>query len=233
VVGKRHDAFYRQPARKTEIESGGSAVTTTDASLITSMSVREHFRDALETATHNQEVKLGDMTFVYVVNLLTEYCHSRALSAVTDESRHIKPLALIYAEAIEAPSPDQRNRTLQRLGDIALFIAGLFTDSLNRRVVDVDYYIGMGEAAYGSLHDSIQPRNDRFLTAELFDDLCQKFAVLVDLLGEIGEMSGLKSNADVLRAYEIWLKTGSDRARRQLIRNGIQPLTAASSSVTH
>jgi hypothetical protein len=208
-------------------------VATTDASLITSMSVREHFRDALETASHNQDVELGDMTFVYVVNLLTEYCHCRALSDVTDESRHIKPLALIYADAIEAPSPDQRNRALQKLGDIALFIAGLFTDSLNRRVVDVDYYIGMGATAYGSLHDSIQSRNNRFLTADLFDDLCQKFTVLVDLLGEIGEMSGLKSNAGVLRAYEIWIRTGSDRARRQLIRNGIHPLSSATSSVTH
>ena len=93
-------------------------MTTTDASLITSMSVREHFRDALETATHNQEVELGDMTFVYVVNLLTEYCHSRALSAVSDESRHIKPLALIYAQALDAPLPEHRNRALQKLGDV-------------------------------------------------------------------------------------------------------------------
>ena len=206
-------------------------MSTTDLSLITSMSVREHFRDALETATHNQEVELSNTTFVYVVNLLTECCDSRALNAVSDDGRHIKPMALIYAEAISAPLPDHRIRALQKPGDIALFIGGLFTDSLRRRVVDIDYYIGMGEAAYGALHDSMPAGADRFLTAELFDDLCQKFAVLVDLLGEIGEMSGLKSNSDVLSAYEIWLKTGSDRARRQLIRNGIQPLTMNPSAV--
>ena len=206
-------------------------MATTDASLITSMSVREHFRDALETATHNQEVELGNTTFVYVVNLLTEYCHSRALNAVSDDGRHLKPLALIYAEAIDAPLPEHRNRALQKLGDIALFIGGLFTDSLHRRVVDIDYYIGMGEAAYGSLHDSMPAGTDRFLTAELFDELCRKFAVLVDLLGEIAETSGLKSNSDVLRAYDIWLKTGSDRVRRQLIRNGVQPLTVNPSAV--
>ena len=96
---------------------------------------------------------------------------------------------------------------------------------------DIDYYIGMGEAAYGSLHDSMPAGTDRFLTAELFDELCRKFAVLVDLLGEIAETSGLKSNSDVLRAYDIWLKTGSDRVRRQLIRNGIQPLTVNPSAV--
>ncbi len=207
-------------------------MNTADAGLITSMSVREHFRDALETATHNQEVRLDDMTFVYVVNLLTTFSDSRELRAVSDETS-LKPLALIYAEAVDAPSPEYRYRALQKLGDIALFIAGLFTDSFNRRAVDVDYYIGMGEAAYGSLHDSTQTGCATLLTGDLFDDLCQQFAVLVDLLGEISEMSGVKTNSDVLRAYETWFRTGSERARKQLIRSGIHPLAGFNASVAH
>ena len=51
--------------------------------------------------------------------------------------------------------------------------------------------------------------------------------LLVDVLGEISEMSGLKSNTDTLRAYELWLKTGSVRAHRQLLRNGIHPIGGA------
>ena len=207
-------------------------MNTADATLITSMSVGEHFRDALETATHNQQVKLDDMTFVYVVNLLTAFSDSRELRAVSDETS-LKPLAMIYAEAVDAPSPECRNRALQKLGDIALFIAGLFTDSFSRRAVDVDYYIGMGEAAYGSLHDSIRPSSATLLTGDLFDDLCQKFAVLVGLLGEISEMSGFQTNSDVLRAYEIWLKTGSERARKQLVRSGIHPLMSLNASIAH
>lgn len=204
-------------------------MNTADANLITSMSVREHFRDALETATQNQEVKLDDMTFVYVVNLLSAFSDARELRAVSDET-NLKPLALIYAEAVEAPSPECRYRALQKLGDIALFIAGLFTDSFSRRVVDVDYYIGMGEAAYGSLRESIRPGNTTLLTGDLFDDLCQQFTVLVDLLGEISEMSGFRTNSDVVRAYELWLKTGSERARKQLVRSGIHPLTSLNPS---
>ena len=207
-------------------------MNTANASLITSMSVGEHFRDALETASRNQEVELDEMTFVYVVNLLTAFCHSRELSAVSDETT-LKPLAIIYAEAVDAPLPEYRNRMLQRLGDIALFISGLFTDSLSRRAVDVDYYIGMGETAYGSLHESIHSSGAASLTGDLFDNLCQKFAVLVDLLGEMSEMSGVKTNSDVLRAYEIWLKTGSERARKQLVRSGIHPLTALNAQVVH
>lgn len=204
-----------------------------DSSLITSMSVREHFSAALETATRNQEVALQDTTSAYLVNLLTDYCNAATFAEVCDGGRHIRPLALIYADALAAEHLQQRRRTLQKLGDIALFIAGIFTDSLKRRAVDVDYYIGMGEAAYGYVHDSLQGSARSKAGDALFDELGRKFASLVDVLGEIAEMSGLKSNSDVMRAYDLWIKTGSERAHRQLLRSGIHPLRPRSVGVMH
>lgn len=204
-----------------------------DSSLITAVSVREHFSSALETATRNQDVALQETTSAYVVNLLTEYCTANALREVSDGGRHIRPLALIYADALEAEHPEQRRRALQKLGDIALFIAGIFADSLARHAVDVDYYIGMGGSAYGYLHESLQRSSRAAGVAELFAELEFKFGALVDVLGEISEMSGLKSNSDTLRAYELWLKTGSVRARRQLVRSGIHPIGLAASGPAH
>lgn len=204
-----------------------------DSNLITAVSVREHFSDALAVAVRNQEVALRQTTTAYLVNLLTEYCHANALSDVSDGGRHFKPLALLYGEALAAENAEARRRALQRLGDLALFIAGIFADSLHRRAVDVDYYIGMGEAAYGCLHDSLARQSHAIGVADLFDELGRKFARLVDVLGEISEMSGLKSNSDLLRAYELWLKTGSERARRQLERSGIHPLHSGGSGRPH
>ena len=208
-------------------------MTTIDSSLITTTSVREYFSSALDAAARNQDLVLRDATSAYVINLLTGYCHAGALAAVSDEGAHHKALATIYAEAVEADSPEQRNQALQHLGDLALFVAGIFTDSLNRKLVDVDYYIGMGEVAYGHLHEALQRRRDRFARTELFEELCAKFSALVDVLGEVSEMSGMKSNADVLRTYEVWLRTGSERARRQLERSGIVPLSVSAPRTTH
>ncbi len=209
-------------------------MNTLDSNLITtSASVREYFHDAFATATRNQDVDVQEMTSAYVINLLTSYCHATALRPVSDDGKHHRPLATMYAEALAADGPEQRNQALQRLGDIALFIAGVFTDSLNRKLVDVDYYIGMGEAAYCHLHDSLQLRTDRFARTELFAELGEKFALLVDVLAEISEMSGMKSNGDVLRTYEIWLRTGSERARRQLERSGIHPMSGLGTSARH
>ena len=49
-----------------------------------------------------------------------------------------------------AAASEQRAR-LRNLGDFSLFMSGFFPDSFRRRVVDVDYYVSMGEYAYGSL----------------------------------------------------------------------------------
>ena len=122
---------------------------------------------------------------------------------------------------------------MKRLGDFALFIGGLFSDSLNRRMVDVDYYIGMGGAAYGSLHEALQRDPDHLSPCELFEELEAKFALLVDVFAEVSESSGLKSNTDLLRTYEIWLRTGSDRARKQLMRSGIHPIEGMNSVKVH
>ena len=61
----------------------------------------------------------------------------------------------MYSDALEEESGEARNQILRRLGDVALFISGVFSRSLKRRVVDVDYYIAMGGGAYlgGLLYD--------------------------------------------------------------------------------
>ena len=42
-------------------------------------------------------------------------------------------------------------------------------------------------------------------------------------MNEVSEMSHRHSDRDVLRQYEIWLKTGSPRAREILLRLGVIP----------
>jgi hypothetical protein len=52
--------------------------------------------------------------------------------------------------------------------------------------------------------------------AGVFTELAEKFQPLVDVLGEISDAAHVYTQGDILRLYEIWLKTGSTRARRLL-----------------
>ncbi len=97
-------------------------------------------------------------------------------------------------------------------------MSGYFADSFPRRAVDVDYYVSMGEYAYGSLS-----RRDRDTFAEVFGELSRKFVGFMDVLSDVSEHTGSVSRSDALRIYEKWLRTGSVRDGQKLLDRGILP----------
>jgi len=187
--------------------------------------VREFFRDALQQALEHQHLQVRDHTEHYIVNLLAMFSHTDALFEPGTDRAQLKPLALLLAEAADAPDDRQRFRTLQRLGDVALFVAGFLAGGFSRRSVDVDYHIAMGGRAYGALAQAPYHGAQRVL-GQVFAELGDKFQPIVDALNEIGEGAARNSPRDVLRLYELWHKTGSRRAHRLLLKLGIRPVPA-------
>ena len=121
------------------------------------------------------------------------------------------------ARALDSAGPEQRAQ-LRKLGDVSLFTSGFFSDSLQRAANDVEYYVSMGEYAYGSLS-----RRDEDAFAEVFGELARKFVGFTDVLADISERTALSSAPDVLRLYEKWLRTGSERDGQRLIERGVLP----------
>lgn len=201
--------------------------------LIVDTNVTAFFHGLVTDAAGNQGLEAAADTLHYVVNLLASFTHADALYEPTPDGPMIKPLALLYAEAVDAPSVEVRNRALQRLGDLALFISGVFPDSLNRKLVDVDYYIAMGGSAYGYLSGRGRDLARWRVLSDTFDELAAKFTGFVDLLGEVSEKAHFRNDSDIMRLYEVWLRTGSERTARRLRGLGIQPLTGSASRARH
>jgi hypothetical protein len=193
--------------------------------------LREFFRDTLHGALVKQHLAVEDQTEHYVVNLLTLFARSEALYENTPSGPRLKPLVAMLCEALEAPRESERYRALQRLGDVSLFIAGFFARSFATSLVDVDYHIAMGGRAYGTLAHATARGRGRVLAA-VFAELSQKFQPMVDALNEVSESAYTHSDRDVLRLYEIWLKTGSARAQALLERLGVHPI-ATGTAFTH
>jgi hypothetical protein len=185
--------------------------------------LREFFRDSLHAALLRQQAAVEDHTEHYVVNVLTMFARSEALFDDTPEGPRLKPLALMLADAAAAPSAETRTRTLQRLGDVSLFMAGFFAQGFARRLVDVDYHIAMGGRAYGTLADTCRSGTRGRALGAVFAELAAKFQRLVDALNDVSEMAHRHDQRDVLRQYEIWLKTGSPRAHSILRGLGVEP----------
>jgi hypothetical protein len=193
--------------------------------------LREFFRDTLHGALQKQHLSVEDQTEQYVVNMLTLFARSEALYENTPDGLRLKPLVAMLCEALSAPSSVERNRSLQRLGDVSLFIAGFFAHGFASKLIDIDYHIAMGGRAYGALAQTIA-RGRTHALAGVFAELSQKFQPMVDALNEVSE-GGAPSDRDILRLYEIWLKTGSARCYAQLQRLGVDPTAAGGTAFTH
>ncbi len=152
--------------------------------------LREYFHDALHGALERQHLAVEDQTEHYVVNLLTLFARSDALyeqqPGSSDRGTRLKPLVVMLTEALEAPTPGDRHRGLQRLGDVSLFIAGFFSQSFARKLIDIDYHIAMGGRAYSALADALARTRSRVL-GQVFAELAEKFQPMVDALNDISE----------------------------------------------
>lgn len=196
--------------------------------------VRAFFHERIHDAATNQHVDATDAALWYLVNLLTSYTQSRVFFDATSDGLTLKPLAGLYAEAVAADNADERNQRLKRLGDLALFVSGVFADSLNRKPVDVDYYIAMGGSAYSYLSDAGRDGGAHWQACgDVFDELSGKFAAFVDLLDEASENAHFRNHGDILRLYEIWTRTGSARAAERLRRLGLEPASGSASLCQH
>jgi len=181
----------------------------------------EYFRDALQGALAHQHIAVEGQTEQYVVNMLTLFARADQLYDGVPSGPRMPPLTALFNAAVEAPTPAERERSLQRLGDVSLFIAGFFAHGFARRLVDIDYHIAMGGRAYGTLAAALG-RGRRRVLGQVYAELAAKFQPLVDALGEISDTARTYTQRDALRLYEIWLRTGSARARGLLSQLGVQ-----------
>ena len=205
-------------------------ISDNTASLITGTDTREYFREVLENALTNQHVNVCAETLFYLINLLTGFVRTERLFDPTPDGNMIRPLAMLYGEAMQAETPGDRDMALQRLGDISLYISGLFSGSLSRSLVDVDYYIAMGGNAYGQLAESERLSRTSRILRTVFNELARGFAAFVDILAEVGAQTHLNRDSDIMRLYEIWLSSGSSHAYGKLQRLGIQPVAVRRAS---
>ncbi len=195
----------------------------TTSGVITDTTPTEFFHESVASAMAHQQVQADADTTHYLVSLLTHFVHAGNLYEETGEGLGLRPLACLYADAVQSRNPAERQAVLRRLGDIALFIAGFFADSLDRKAVDVDYYIAMGGGAYGCLAEDLDGTLRGRALTPVYRELAAKFTPFVDVLGEVSESIQARDQRTLLRLYELWLRTGSPRLARRLREHGIDP----------
>lgn len=184
-------------------------------SLIHTETPTQLFEELVAGAMDHQNVRSSAGSAAYLVQLLEAFVDPQRLYSDA-EVTPARPLAEIFLDAVSADG--MRRFTLLKLsGDLSLFIAGVFSDSLKGQAVDVDYYGKLGGMAYSTVAVSCRSQEG----AVLFEELAARFEVFVGVLSEVSENCGLTDGSDLLRLYDRWRRTGNQRSATVLRKVGV------------
>ncbi len=189
------------------------------SSILIDSSPDAFFFELVQGAVKHQRLTVQPETEFYLVRLLNRFILSESLFIKTSDGElKDQPIAFLYKEALEAETAYDQKNLFQNVGDISLYKVGFFQESLNKAAVPVDYYIGIGGSAYLNAAKRCEEKNNQ----NLFQELADKFDKCVNVLFEVSEKTTMtKTEQDLVRLYEMWSRTGSERAARVLKQAGI------------
>ena len=155
-----------------------------NASVIRATQLSDYFHHAVHHAADRAHLGADAATLHYLSSLLCDYARSERVFDYDGDHLQLRPLALLYGEALAAHSAAERRLWLQRLGDLALFVGGLFAGRLSRRFQDLEYCVAMGGNAYSTLQHNAEQRA-RQDQALVFGELALGFDRFVELVAEV------------------------------------------------
>lgn len=184
-------------------------------------STRAYFFSSLQQALFARKIETFPAVEIYLVDVLEKFMLTDKLYDESNSSgkKTRETLAEMMLRASSA-TPRQRADLLRKLGDSALYISGFFGPSLQRKIVDVDYYINMGTTAYSSLAREID--EDTFSRA--YAEISNRFTDFVDVFTLMSQGTrDAQRGPDVFRQMDLLSKTGSPLILEQLSEQGIFP----------
>lgn len=171
---------------------------------------RELFASWVDEALAATRPPPSALAAAYLVDLLAEQVRAAGPSA---EAAPTLAEAWLKARAAEG---SERLQGLRAVGDRALFVAGFFGASLTRRMVGIDYYRDIGQAAYGDLQSALSANG----FGALYGELAARFGDCLGVLAAIGRRARPDGVEGLLHLYDRWLSTGQEEDRRALLARG-------------
>jgi hypothetical protein len=192
--------------------------------IVATDSISSYFQDVLEDAMKARHVEATDLAKNYLVALLADYAKPETVTG----RRLDRPLTFLLDEALHTVEPAERFERLRTLGDGVLYSSGFFGDHFEAKGVEQSYLVGIGSVAYGGASSMLRiTAEDATLKLDIYRELADKFSSFVGVLGEIADVTiavGVAGSRDLLKVYERWLKTGSDRLAQTLTHHGLVPM---------
>jgi hypothetical protein len=190
--------------------------------IVAAQSISGFFGEVVEEAIRAQRVDATDGATRYLIALLADYAHPGSRAGETLE----RPLTLLLDEALHVADAAERFERLRTLGDGVLYGCGFFSDHFEARGVDPKYLRALGMCAYGTAGSMLRQGTDEGKGPDLFEELAHNFDSFVHVVADVADATiamGMESSRGLLKVYERWLRTGSERLATALTSRGVMP----------
>lgn len=124
---------------------------TKDKKLVLENSLQVFFFDHLQEFNKKSLNPLSQETIYYSSIVMDNFGDSSKLFEQVDNRSREKILGIKLMESSQFPKEKQKT-ILKDIAETSLFICGYFSDSLNKKIVDVRYYEELGRIAYSRLN---------------------------------------------------------------------------------
>jgi len=183
---------------------------------ITEISLSSYFSKRLTRYAKRFRPPPHEDTCWYLGSLLERFGRSEQLFSYQDGQMTLRPLALLYSDAIEADNTRERCLMLQQLGDMALFLGALFPERFTRHGILQDYFVGMGGSAYDYLADNAR------VNRHIFAELANTFTRMLEMVANACSRTHRLTTEEVLTLYQSWLRSRDPVIENQLRALGIE-----------
>jgi hypothetical protein len=183
---------------------------------ITETSLGNYFRLRITRYAQRLRPPPHEDTCWYLGQLLQRFGRSKDFFSYQDGQFDVRPLALLYNDAMEASNERHRCLILQQLGDMALFLGALFPEKWARRGIGQDYFVGMGGGAYDYLASNA--RSNR----HIYNELANTFTRMLDMVADACSRERSMNMEEVISLYRRWQYSRDPVVANQLRALGIQ-----------
>ncbi len=122
-----------------------------DKKIVLAVNLQGFFFDGLMEINKKSLCPVPESLIYYSSGVLDKFLLSQDFFEVNEGKVREKVLGLKLLEATQLTREDQK-KVYKEVADTSLVVCGYFSESVNKKIVDVQYYSQLGKMAYGHLN---------------------------------------------------------------------------------
>lgn len=184
--------------------------------IILSTNLKGFFFEGLSELNKKSLCPIPESVIYYSSDVLDKFALSEDFFEVSEGKVREKILGMKLLEATQF-SREEQKRVYKEVGDMSLMVCGYFSESVNKKIVDVQYYSQLGRMAYSHLN-SVTP--SFFDIPSFYSMVATCFESLTTLMTAMASRERFDSGNNLLFQRVM---QGHDVSEKEMLISGVLP----------